>query len=142
MPIYKNETAAVIIEKFVNADGIMTYLRFEPGESKTTQYRIPGTSLTLVAAAPYYNPLLVSVETVTSTGVADDKTVPVHIDCRELAIHNGSAVLVTAYVQAEANAPGIPVYPTSERVISLNHNCEQVVLKFAAAATVYVEQRK
>ena len=142
MPVYKNATAAVIIEKFVNADGIMTYLRFEPGESKTTQYRIPGTTLTLVAAAPYYNPLLVPVETVTSTGPADDKTVPVHIDCRELAIWNSSAVLVTGYIQAEANTPPILIYPNSERVITLNHNCEQVVLKFAAAATVYVEQRK
>ena len=141
MPVYKNETDHKISEKIEISFGQTLTITFDPGETKITQYVLTHGDLTLITAAPYYNPI-VAAEAVSSTGVSDDKTIDINFDAHILSIYNPSAVLVTCFLEAEENTPGLPIYPGTERLIDLNHNCSQIILVFADAATVYVEQRR
>jgi hypothetical protein len=141
MPVYKNETVNKISERIEISFGQTLTLTFEPGETKQTQYVLTNGNLTLISETPYYNPV-VTAEAVTSTGAVDDKTVSLNFDAHVLSIYNPSAILVTCFLQSKSNTPGLPIYPGAERLIDLNHNCGQIILEFAAAATVYVEQRR
>ena len=75
MPIYKNETTKAIIERFQDQHGSDISYRIEPGKSLKTEFILSNAGLTLVDAAPYYNPLQANTHVVTSTGVGDDKTI-------------------------------------------------------------------
>lgn len=136
MPIYKNETADVITESF----GVCSF-RFEPGDQISTPYVLINENLTEVNAAPYFNPLQVATETVTSTGPGDDQTITINLDTDVISILNQGDSIVTVFLRSLSNIPGLNCYSWTERIIAVNHNVDEIVLQFAAAGTVYVEQR-
>jgi len=142
MPTYTNNTAARVTANFVNADGIKIDMIFEAGETKQTEYKIVNASLTTDSETPYFNPQSVAPQTVVSTGAGDPKTIDIDLDTRKLVIWNANDVLVTLFFEATANTPGMFIYPQSSKTIDLNHNVDQVVLQFSAAATIYTEELK
>ena len=141
MPVYKNETAIVITEKVENEDGSQKTVKIEPGKSKTTELVLLDSGLTEISAAPYYNPLM-RTQTITSTGVGDDQTVAINRETKKILIQNASTVDVVAFLRATANTPGLPVPASSQREVSIGCNVNQLVLQFAAAASVLIEERK
>lgn len=140
MPIYKNETSTTIIETFRTASGQKRTFKIEPGKIEETPYILTNVNLTKTNDFPQYNPIYQS-EDVISTGVGDDKTVQVNLKSKELSIFNQSDVQVLAYLNVATNRPGISCHPNTERIISVDHNVEQIIFKFAAAATITFEQR-
>lgn len=142
MPTYINETTTTIVETFQNDDGASISIRVEPGKTIRTEYIFTNVNLTELSAEPYYNPLQSDTQTVTSTGPGDDKTIEIDLLTKMISIVNQSSVIVTAFIRAIENTPGIFCYPNTERIIEIGHNCNQLVLQFADAATVYVEERK
>ena len=84
---------------------------------------------------------MLAVRTVTSTGVGDDKAVQIHVNTRILSLYNVGSGVVTCFLRALTNTPGLPIYASSQREIELNRNAEQIVLQFAAAGSLNVEQR-
>lgn len=142
MPVYRNDTDTNIIESFRTADGIEKKIVVEVGKTITTEQIFTVDGLTLISAAPYFNPMREVLHTLTSTGAADPKTQAIDIDTKELSIWNSSSVLCTVFLQATANTPGIPVYPNSERIIDLNRNVNSIIVQFATTATIYVEEKK
>lgn len=141
MPVYKNETAVAITERVEDEDGSKRTVKLEPGKSKTTELVLLDAGLTEVSAAPYYNPLM-RTQTITSTGIADDQTVAINRETKKLTIYNSSTVEVVAFIRALANTPGLPVPASSQRELSVGCNVDQLVIQFAAAASVLVEERK
>jgi hypothetical protein len=133
MPTYRNDTDEIIVSL-----GIYV----EPG--KTIQStKILGNGLTKISDQPYYNPLTKPVHVVTSTGVGDDKTISIdYLNTKSISIFNSSDKLVNVYINQLENSNAIKSYPSTERVIGVDQNVEQLVLQFAGAATVYVEERK
>ena len=142
MPTYTNNTAAKVTASYVNADGTVIDMIFEAGETKQTIYKIVNASLTTDAETPYYNPQTAAPQTVTSSGVGNDQTIDIDLYTRKLVIWNSSNVLVTLFFEATANTPGLLIYPQASKTIELNHNVDQLVLQFAAAATIYTEELK
>jgi hypothetical protein len=140
MPIYQNQTDTTIVENFRDANGQKRTYKILPGKKEETEFILTNANLTKVNDFPQYNPIYTSAD-VTSTGVGDDKTVAVNLNAKQLSILNQSDVEVLAYLNVDTNRPGIPCAPNTERLISLNHNVEQVVFKFAGAATIKFEQR-
>lgn len=139
MPVYQNNTTHRVSTKIEVNAGQQLNIEFQPGERKSMEYILTHADLTLISAEPYYKPI-VALSQVVSTG--DDQTVPLNFDAHVLSIYNPSEILVTCYIQSKSNTPGVPVYPGTERLIDLNHNCSQIILEFADEATVYVEQRR
>lgn len=137
MPVYKNETSNVIVESFGGVS-----FRIEPGQTLNTPYVLTNANLTEVTAAPYFNPLQTDTEEVTSTGPGDDQTVTINLDTEAISILNQSSAIVTCFLRATANTPGLNCYPWTERIVAVNHNVDQIVLQFSEAGTVYVEQRR
>jgi len=140
MPIYKNETADVITENVESAGGNRKVVKFQPGEQKRMEWVLLGAGLTLVNAAPYYNPLM-RTASITSTGPGDDKTHLVNRETKLIIIHNAS-IDVTAFIRATANTPGLPIPVNTMRDLSVGCNCDQIVFQFSAAGTITVEERK
>lgn len=142
MPTYTNNTSARVDASFVNADGIKIHMTFEAGETKQTGYKITHADLTTDAETPYFNPQSVAPQTVVSTGAGDPKTIDIDLNTRKLVIWNANDALITLFFEATANTPGMLIYPQSSKEIALNHNCDQIVLQFSAAATIYTEELK
>lgn len=142
MPIYLNETSLPIVETFKDTNGININFRIEPGKSLETEFILSDTNLTTVTEAPFYNPLQEDIQTATSTGPGDDKTIAVNLISKTVSILNQSAVIVTVFLRSTDNAPGLNCYPWTERLIAVGHNVNQLVLQFADAGTVYIEERK
>jgi hypothetical protein len=141
MPIYKNETAVPITERVESQDGTRRTVKIDPGKSKTTELVLLDSGLTEVQAAPYYNPLM-RTQSITSTGVANDQTVAINRETKNIVIHNSSDADVTAFIRALANTPGLPVPANTLREIAVGCNCDQIILQFTAGATILVEERK
>jgi hypothetical protein len=141
MPVYGNDTEVAITEKVEDEDGTQRTIKIEPGKSKTTEYVLLDAGLTEVSAAPYYNPLM-RTQVVTSTGIADDQIIVINRQTKTLTIYNSSTVEVVAFIRALANTPGLPVPASSQRELSVGCNVNQLVIQFAAAASVLVEERK
>ena len=142
MPVYQNNTSETIIAYFRDAFGKDVSIPIASGKSYTTECIINTAGLTKISDAPYYNPITLT-SLVTSTGSSDDKTVSIPLTTKNISIWNSDiSVLVTVYLNSKNNTPGIPVYPESERIIDLNHNVNQIILSFSAAASVRVEGRK
>ena len=142
MPVYKNNTSIPIVEIFQDTNGSEIIFRIEPGKTLTTTYILTDVNLTEVSAPPYYNPLQTAIQTVTSTGVGDDKTITLDLISKTVTILNQSDTIVTVFLRALANIPGLNCYPWTERIIAIGHNVNQLVIQFAAVGTVYVEERK
>ena len=142
MPVYKNNTSIPIVEIFQDTNGSEIIFRIEPGKILTTTYILTDINLTEVNASPYYNPLQTAIQTVTSTGTGDDKTINLDLISKTVTILNQSDTIVTVFLRALANTPGLNCYPWTERIIAIGHNVNQLVIQFAAAGTVYVEERK
>lgn len=142
MPTYKNNTSEIIVENFHDTNGSQVSYRIEPGQTLRTDYILTNAGLTTVSAEPYYNPLQAAIQTVTSTGPGDDQTVTIDLKTQTISVLNQSDAIITAFLRSTDNTPGMNCYPWTERLISVGHNVNQIVLQFAAAATVYVEQRK
>ena len=141
MPVYKNETANVITEKVENTEGANKIFKFNPGDQKRTEFVLLDSNLTEVSAAPYFNPLM-KTQSITSTGIGDDQTVAINRETKKILIVNASTVDITAFLRATANTPGLPVPASTQRSVSIGCNVNQLVLQFAAAASVLVEERK
>ena len=142
MPVYLNATSNVIVEKFQDTNGAKVNFRIEPGKSLRTTFILTDSNLTESSPAPYYNPLETTTKTVTSTGPADDKTVDIELITKLISVINQSDVLVTMFLRATANVPGILCHPWTERLVSVGHDVDQIVFQFADAGTIYVEERK
>jgi hypothetical protein len=141
MPVYKNETAEIIVEEVESSDGQRHNIKINPGETKTTEYVLTNGDLTEVTAAPYYNPLM-TTHTVTSTGVGDDKTIQISRETKLVSIFNSTSIQVNAFLRSTSNLPGLPIFANTQREITVGCNVDQIVFQFAAAATIYVEERK
>jgi hypothetical protein len=142
MPTYRNDTANTIVENFQDQHGAEVSFRIESGKTLRTEFVLTNANLTLVSEAPYYNPLQASIQTATSTGVGDDKTVQIELITKTISILNQSDAVVTVFLRSLSNIPGLNCYPWTERIIQVGHNVNQLVLQFSAVGTVYVEQRK
>ena len=140
MPVYKNETSAIIKETVEDANGSRKTFKFNPGEQKSTQYVLTDAGLTLVNAAPYFNPLMKSTS-LTSTGPGNDKTHSIDRHTKAVVIYNAS-VDCTAFLRAKANTPGLIVPANTLREIAVGMNVDQIVFEFTAAGTITVEERK
>ena len=141
MPIYRNDTSNPIVEQVEDKNGAEINIRIEPGKSFTTEFVLTNGNLTEVDPAPYYNPLKADTHEVTSTGPGDDQTITLYLDSKIISILNQTDNIVTAFLRALANTPGINCYPWTERIFNVGHNVDQIVFQFAAAGTIHVEER-
>lgn len=142
MPVYKNNTEKSIVENFKDEHNARISFTIEPGKSLSTEFLLTNPNLTLISAAPYFNPLQAATHTVESTGVGDDQTISIDLLTKTIAIINQSSVMVTAFLRSTSNVPGLFCYPSTERIISVGHNVDQIVFQFAGEATIYVEERE
>ena len=143
MPTYTNGTSAQINAP-VDDNGRKFEIIFAAGQTRAIEYVLDASGLGLTEddLSPNYNPLA-SAETHESTGPGDDKTTTIDLDTtREVSVVNPSAVLVTAYINEKTNTPGIPIIPGTNRLIACKQRIKSLIFEFAAAATIYVEQRK
>lgn len=142
MPTYRNTTDTVIKEQVINHNGVRVNLEFPAGKDTETIYIVSNAGLTKISDVPVYNPLQAETTTVTSTGVDDDQEVDIHLYTKTVSIFNNSSVLVNAYINGTFNSPPLLCHPNTERIIKSGGSIDKLVLVFASAATVYVEQRK
>lgn len=131
MPTYKNDGERSVSVK--NTSGISVLVA--PGETVETYEVLTISGMTKTAEAPYYNPAT-AVHAVTSTGASDDKTVALNSLTDAVEVYNAGAALVTVYLRAKANTPGLVVPAgTLRRIGGLKNMVNQLVLTFSAAVT-------
>lgn len=142
MPTYTNNTAATITEKVRNTSGIDITFVIEPGKTLETEFILQNAGLTEDDAAPFYNPLISAGAAITSTGPGDDQTVSIDLKTRVISILNQSDQIVSVYLCSKFNTPPLKVFPSTERLIDVGGNVDQIICEFPDAASVYVEERR
>lgn len=141
MPTYLNETENTINEKFQNQHGSLINFSIEPGQRLKTPYILENANLTKESDAPFYNPLEAATHTVEAEG-AGDETVSIDLDTKAISIFNMGENVVLGYINSKSNTPPLFCHPSTERLLSVGHNVEQMIFTFSAAGTIYVEERK
>ena len=142
MPIYKNNTDDRIVETLKDSHGALISFEFEPGQSITTEYILLNANLTEVAEAPYFNPLQAATHVVTSTGVGDNQTVQINRLTKMISIYNSGSAIVDIYIRSLSNTPPLKAYPSTQRLISVGGNVDQLICVFPSEDTIYIEERK
>ena len=142
MPTYVNNTTSKITESFQNQNGSLVSFEIDSnGGTLKTPYILVNAGLTKTSDAPFYNPLEALTQTVEAEG-AGDETVQIDLDTKVISIYNTGSAVVLAYINSKANTPALFCHASSERLISVGHNVNQLIFTFTEAGVVYVEERK
>lgn len=142
MPVYKNNTLERITESVKDNSGTSINFGIDPGETLETVYILNNTNLTKISEEPYFNPLQAATHVVTSTGVGDNKTITINRYTKKISVFNSSSVIVDIYIRSLSNNPPLKSYPSTERLINVGSNVDQLICVFPSEATIYIEERR
>jgi hypothetical protein len=137
MPTYRNTGAAGTL---VISAGARSY-SFPPGVDVAIEAVITDSRLTLVDAAPYYNPLVANAAV--TFAAAGTETVTVDLATRQVCIWQVSGCNITVYLQAAANTPALATLrPGDSLSIPCNEQFSSLVLVADGPGSCTVAQGK